>query len=255
MKCKHLLFIFLSFISINIYSQKQPIVPPKEAKEIDQLIKQLKGLRFNNDIKDARDGLVNYQQKALPKLISLLNDKTRLNSDPGDPYTVLATGDYSGYFKVGIIPYNFDWLSIRAGYVIEALTLIDFGYSSSYNKQDIGNGSIKVTWNKIATEESLKKDRKILADKVAAWWEKNKATWSKFNALKTALQSKDNAYIARAVNFIYSGREKCDGFTKESYEKELKPLLKDLLINADKELKSTIEDLLEYGPSRSLVPR
>jgi hypothetical protein len=255
MKFKAFLFACLCFATLFAYSQKKPIEPSKDDKAIDTIIGQLKGLRFHHDIEYATDGLVNYQQKALPKMISLLYDKSRLNTDPGDPYTVLATGNYSGHFKVGIIPYNFDWLSVRAGYVIETLTFIDFGYSSTYSKKDVGFGSIKITWDKLVTAETLKKDRKMLADKVAAWWKKNSASWSRFNALKTALQSSDKANVARAVDFIQVGGTKCDGFTKETYEKELKPLLQGLLINADKELKRNIESILEYGPSSRLVPR
>ncbi len=243
------------FISMSVSFSQPSMAPTKEAQEIDQLIVKLKGLRFHHDIEDARNGLVNYQQLALPKLISLLYNTTRLDSDPGDPYTVLATGNYEGHFKVGIIPYNFDWLSIRAGYVIESLTFIDFSYASSMKITDGKNGNIKITWNKVATAESLKKDRKLMADKVVAWWNKNKATWSRFNALKTALESKDKAYINRAVEFIYDGETKCDGFTKETYEKEIKPLLKEILNTADKELKNKIEHIFEYGPSDNLVPR
>jgi hypothetical protein len=254
MKIIYTAFLFFFYSITSTFSQST-IAPTKEAQEIDQLIVKLKGLRFHHDIEDATSGLVNYQTLALPKLISLLYNTTRLDSDPGDPYTVLATGNYEGHFKVGTIPYNFDWLSIRAGYVIESLTFIDFGYASSMKITDGKNGNIKITWNKVATAESLKKDRKLMADKVVAWWNKNKATWSRFNELKTALQSKDKAYINRAVDFIYGGETKCDGFTKETYEKEIKPLLKEILNTADKELKDKIEHIFEYGPSDNLVPR
>jgi hypothetical protein len=248
------LFLCLCFSILTAFSQ-QPIKQSKEAQEIDQLIKQLKGLRFNYDIRDAKDSLSNFQQLALPKLIALLYNTTRLNTDPGDPYTILATGHYKGPNKVSIIPYNFDWLSIRAGYVIESLTFINFGYSSSYKISENGYGSFKITWNKIATAESLKKDRKILANKVAAWWQKNSTSWSRFNGLKTALNSKDKETVAWAVDFIFGGETKCDGFTKESYEKELKPLLENLLNNADEYLKRRIDHIFEYGPSDYFVPR
>jgi hypothetical protein len=254
MKIVYIIFLVFCFSISSVLSQ-QSMTASNEAKEIDQLIGRLKGLRFNNDIKDASNGLSSYQQLALPKLISLLYDPTRLDTDPGDPYTVLATGNYNGYNKIAIIPYNFDWLSIRAGYVIESMTFIDFGYSSSIKITDNKNGNIKLTWNKIATAESLKKDRKNLADKVTNWWQINKATWSRFNALKTALQSKDKAYVTRGVDFIYYGETKCDGFTKERFEKELKPLLKALLNTTDKELKNKLEHIFEYGPSDDLVPR
>lgn len=254
MKIVYTTFLVFCFSISSVLSQ-QSMTVSNEAQEIDELIGKLKGLRFNNDIKDATAGLLDYQQLALPKLISLLYDQSRLASDPGDPYTVLATGNYNGYFKVAIIPYNFDWLSIRAGYVIESLTFIDFGYKSSMKITDSKNGNIKITWNKIATAESLKKDRKMMADKVADWWQKNKTTWSRFNALKTALQSKDLAYINRAVEFIYGGETKCDGFTKERFEKELKPLLAAFTNTTDNELKQKIDHILEYGPSDHFVPR
>jgi hypothetical protein len=253
---KFIVTLFLGFcFSISSAFSQQPIKQSKEAQEIDQYIEQLKGLRFNHDIRDAKDSLSNFQQLALPKLIFLLYSSTRLNTDPGDPYTILATGHYKGPNKVSIIPYNFDWLSIRAGYVIESLTFINFGYASPYKISENGNGSFKITWNKIATAESLKKDRKIMADKVAAWWKKNSTTWSRFNALKTALKSKDQETVTRGVDFIFGGETKCDGFTKESYEKELKPLLQNLLNTSDTYLKGRIDHIFEYGPSDYFVPR
>ena len=80
-----------------------------------------------------------------------------------------------------------------------------------------------------------------MADNIANWWKMNGSTWTIFGALKTALQSKNKVIMVKAIEYIYDGETKCDGFAKEAFEKELKPLLEVLLIKALKDVKDRME--------------
>ena len=69
-----------------------------------------------------------------------------------------------------------------------------------------------------------------MADKVAAWWQKNKTTWTRLGALKDALQSNNEVRYTKALIFMNTtyDRTSCDGLTKEVFDAEIKPLLKAL---------------------------
>ena len=129
MKITFTLLFGLCLFSSVYYCQQKATKISDDKKKVS-LIKVLQGLRFHHDMEDAKTGLVNYQ---------------KLNTDPDDLYTHLATSNFEGQYKGIIIPYNFDWLSIRAGYVIQELTFIDFGYSSKMKMKDLGNSFYKAT--------------------------------------------------------------------------------------------------------------
>ena len=65
-----------------------------------------------------------------------------------------------------------------------------------------------------------------LAATVSQWWEKNKATWTRFSALKTALSSTNKRSQELALEYLRFNNTICEGLTLESYKTELEPLIK-----------------------------
>lgn len=255
MKRAYTLCFMLCFSTTLLFSQKQ-LVKSNDDKRIDSLIIAFKTLQFYNVLNDAKTELINYQKLVIPKIIKLLYSETKLKFDPGEPYIYFANTNFTYQSKASIIPYNVDWLSIRAGWLMEELTFIDFGYSSNMTEKSAPNFSTIVTWDKIATAATLKKDRKIKADKIAAWWQKNKDTWTRLGAIKKLLQSTDVNDVYRALSYIRYGKTKCDGLTKTVYETEIKPIILTISEQTkDEDIKSIITNLLQYGPSDDLISR
>jgi hypothetical protein len=148
-----------------------------------------------------------------------------------------------------VIPYELDWISIRAGWLLEELTFKDFGYRStaidSPTIQEIKENNFSETnekiyiinWKNRQTEAQIIESRKILAAQVAIWWEQNKATWTRVSAIKAALQSNNEYFISNALDFMKDyapSKNSCDHFY-DLYKSEIRPyivLLKHSLIKS-----------------------
>lgn len=246
------LFCFVMATNICAFSQQN---------RIDSLLNDFKGFMFAYKIQPAKLALETYDKDAIPKIIPLLysSEFTKIDDKPYLMYP--ASREYMsthGY----ILPYNIDWLSIRAGWLIEALTFIDFGYKTELDEKKYAiidgylyKGIREIPWINAPTEASLLKTRKPMADKVAAWWQKNKDTWTRLGALKELLQSKNVDDVYKALHFILYTRTKCDGFTRDAYEKEIKPIIVSIFENTnDDAIISIVTTLLQNGPSRNLIP-
>lgn len=68
----------------------------------------------------------------------------------------------------------------------------------------------------------------MLAERVLNWWEDNKASWTRLNALKDALSSNDEQRQGEALQYLRYGETKCDGLTIEKYESEIKPIVESI---------------------------
>jgi hypothetical protein len=250
----------LSFSTTLLFSQQ--VIKTQEDKRIDSLIKEFKSAYYDQPdhaVKYAKLELENYQKIIIPKIIALLYDTSKIGIHVNEPGVFFANANVSYYKGTGgTIPYNLDWLSIRAGWLLEELTFNDFGYSSKVRSQTYSTNST-IVWEKIATAASLKKDRKIMAEKVAAWWQKNKATWTRLGALKEALQSNNEVRYTKAIFYMNTRyyRTSCDGLTDEVFNTEIKPLLKalktengylELLI--ENFLKDGIEEIIHFNKEK-----
>jgi hypothetical protein len=85
----------------------------------------------------------------------------------------------------------------------------------------------------------------MLADSVSQWWEKNKVTWTRFSALKTAFGSTVQKSQELALEYLRFDKTICEGLTLESYKTKLEPLVKAIInsnnTNAD-QAKYLLED-------------
>jgi len=127
------------------------------------------------------------------------------------------------------VPYALDWISIRAGWLLQELTFQNFGYES----KNIGN----LNWEEKPEGEKLKELRKLQAEKVKKWWQENSIKWTRLESVKEALISDDVNRISNAVQFLRFGETKCDGLNREVFLKEIKPLTLKLRDSKNKDIK------------------
>jgi hypothetical protein len=223
-----------------------------QQNQIDSIIKDFKSFMFEYKIQPARRALERYEQVAIPKIIPLLYS-TAFTKIEDEPYLMYpASKDYM--FSHGyMIAYNLDWLSIRAGWLIEELTFMDFGYKTALDEKKYAvitdydyRGKREIPWINAPTKASLLKTRKPMAEAVAAWWQKNKATFTRIGALKEALQSNNTTRQIIALDYLMDGLigDDWDQLTNK-YKQEIEPLILALKKSNNKSIADNAKRLAE----------
>jgi hypothetical protein len=213
--------------------------------QLDSLINELKQADYRK-ISAAKDGIVNYQKEAIPKLMALLKEtevqKIKNTTD------LIYPGTEKYYGHGGIVYYDIDWICVRAAWVLEEITFQNFGYRDTVLTEDMlfalqmknyaeyqKNGYYDVDFKSKKPKSELKKYYLSLADSVTKWWDNNKNTWTRFNALKDALVSTDVIRQGLAIQYLRYGETICDGLTIENYTTELKPLVGKISVSKNKQ--------------------
>lgn len=196
-------------------------------QKIDSLFLEFKKVSFYENVYPSKLALENLQKEIIPKLVTLVNDTTFVK--------LTGTADliYPGaeqWFGHGhYIPYSMDWISIRAGWLLEELTFQNFGYATT----NIDN----LNWKDKPDEEKLKELRKLQSEKVKKWWKENIKKWTRLESIKEALVSNDVERIAKVIQFLRLGETKCDGLNREVYLSEIKPLTLKLKDSGNKDIR------------------
>lgn len=236
---RNILFLGFLFLSQTAFGQNS----------VESLINELSKPEFYPEalhkasVSQSKDKLVDLGEEAIPQLIKLLKDTNLVKlTNTGDLIYPGATEFYGhGY----IIDYNIDWISVRAGWVLEEITFEDFGYKqnkisegelfklmrTNYESEYLQNGTFKVDFKDSNETEMLKEYRKQLAVKVQNWWDTNQTNWTRFNAIKEALKSNNSNRQHKALHYLRFEKTNCDGLTKGSFVKELKPLVEEIKRN------------------------
>lgn len=234
---------------------KTTVLGFSQTNNLDSLLNAFKSKDFDEVVINAKTVLESKQKEVIPALIQLLEstEYAKLYYSPSLMYP--GTKRFISENEK-IIPYEIDWISIRAGWLLEELTFKDFGFRSTAianptleeiklnNRIEANERIYTVNWQNRQTESQIIQNRKVLAEKATIWWEQNKESWTRVSALKTALQSNNEFCISNALSFMsdYAGYKKsCDNFY-ELYNNELWPhivLLKHSLI---KSIQEKLED-------------
>lgn len=184
----------------------------------------------------AKDSLLNYQQAAIPALITLLRDTTFVKLQ--HTADLIYPGAHEFYGHGWLVDYDIDWVAVRAAWVLEELTFQDFGYRDraitetkllAMQQQGyqfyLANGFHVVDFRTKTPREVLMLYRLGLAEKVATWWQKQSPTWTRYGALKEALASATEPRQAVAIHYLRFDKTPCTGLTSAAYDLELRPLL------------------------------
>lgn len=232
-----------------------------QSNEIDSLLQAFKRKDFDEAVWTSSLKLEKKEKEIIPALIQLLESseyaKLYYSYQLMYPGTKRVIFDYEK-----IIPFELDWISIRAGWLLEEITFMDFGYSSKAicspsildikinNRIETNEKIYTVNWQNRQTEEEIMQSRNILAAKVRKWWEQKKESWNRVSAIKDALQSNNEYRILKALDFVsfYDFRKESIDNYHQLYKSEIWPqivLLKHSLI------KSIPERLVEFFSERN----
>lgn len=217
-KTKYLLFALLTFVStLNVISQA----------DIDQLLNDF----ISDDwakVSDAKDKLENYEEIAIPKIVALLDNSTTIKLK--NTGTLIYPGAEKVYGYGQIVDYDIDKIAIRAGWLLEEISFNNFGFTGEHLPDDNLVSFIKVTFPDYYNNSTNRKElesmavpeiRKVILQlstrRAKDWWKNESSSWTRLNALVTALKSFDEKRQVKALFYIRNGDTKCTGLTKDYY--------------------------------------
>jgi hypothetical protein len=243
-------YIALSAILTLFYNDCWP------QTKIDSCITLLCSAECGKVFKAKHDILLNYQNEAIPKLITLLNDTSYVKLVNTADLIYPGTKEFYGHGY--IVNYDIDWISVRAAWVLEQITFQDFGYLNSLpinkksllalHQQDYQNylnkGHHDINYKDTTSRDSLIKYRLLLAHKANRWWKRNKSNWTKLAALKSALASHNEHREELAIYYLRQGDD-FDAKTKLADRRAYYAQIKDLVIQI-KNNKDSASEQAEY---------
>jgi hypothetical protein len=223
---------------------------------IDKLFLDFRQASFYEKVYPSKMKLENYQKDIIPKLIELLNDTSFVKlSGTAD---LIYPGSTEFYGHGHFVPYDMDWISVRAGWLLEDLTFMDFGYKTSgvddttlfklmkeNYEEYLKKGTYDLEWKNKTNREKLIEFRKILAQKANSWWQANQTNWTRLYAIKDALQSNDENRLGEVLQFLRYGETKCDNLNSQLYLTEIKPLVMSLKGTKYESVKVQVDLLLK----------
>jgi hypothetical protein len=198
-------------------------------------IKELIGKFMSADwpsVMVAKEKLENYGSAAIPEIMALMND-CKLNK-------LKSTGDliYPGaekFFGHGqIIDYDIDNTCVRAGWLLEELTFMDFGFSGIHLPANelaafvkttfpdyYGNAENQKRFNEMDEEAKREAMRSLSIEKAKSWWQISSKQWNRLSALEQALVSTDETCQVKALFYLRNGRTSCKGLTQKYYRSKM----------------------------------
>jgi len=181
------------------------------------MISQLRHANFDK-VYQVKDSIVDRGKEIIPQLIILLEDTSFIKLE--NTADLIYPGAEKFYGHGWAVPYDIDWISVRSAWLLEEITFQNFGYLNL----PLNEGKITQLHDKVSRQDLITY-RKSLADSVTKWWDKNKSTWTRFNALKEALSSNNIQRQNFALYYLRFDKTNCEDLTADKYNTELKPLV------------------------------
>jgi hypothetical protein len=129
-----------------------------------------------------------------------------------------------------VIQYALDWTTDRAGWVLEALTFDDFGFSAT------------ATAPESAAETAARRARAARAART--WWRHNNARWTRLDAVREALSGTTDRQ-RRVLYWLRFGTTPCAGFNVRFFYDEVVPLVRGIYRRTrDRELRDLAAEIL-----------
>ncbi len=250
----------LAVLAWGIANRAEPLVPPAPMDGDTDRTRALTLPQWG-EVRAAAQALESQGAGAIDALFALLNRDERV--DLVDTADLIYPGAKQFYGHGYLVDYDLDWLPVRAGWVLEAITFRDFGFRDGALTEDpllraAVAGMRDVPLDQVA---AIKKDpearRRQRAEAVARaerWWAGvDRAAWSRLQELLEALASDSPARQVAALGWLRYGESACPGLDRKSYDERVLPLVEPLAAAADRNVRDQARMLLEdrdkYGLS------
>jgi len=180
----------------------------------------------------AKEKIENLGSEGIPEMIAIMNDcKVHKLQNTSD----LIYPGAEKYFGHGqIIDYNIDDACVRAGWLLEDLTFMNFGFSGIHLPAneliDFIRKSFPAYYNNPVNRRQLdefnesgkrKLIRSLSIEQVKEWWQMSSQQWSRLYALEQALNSYDEKCQVKALFYLRNGKTRCNGLDESFYKSRL----------------------------------
>ena len=230
----------------------QRIANSKLDEEVRKLVQDLVSEDYGIKVRLAKPKFESLQVRAIPELIKLLDrDELVKLTNTAD---LIYPGAKMFYGHGGILPYDIDWLSVRAGWVLEELTFRRFGFQ----EEGLNEESIRrlVPWvpRDVPLEDIFELEwdpevrrtmREEAVSRAKEWWSKAQSGWKRLDDLEEALMSDSFNRQSFAIEWMRYGKTACEGLDLETYRERLLPLIQRLGDSSDKGVRVQAMYLLE----------
>lgn len=178
-------------------------------------------------VKAAKVNLENQEALVIPELMKLFESTKKVKLENTGSLIYPGAEKFFGHGQ--ILDYDIDYLSVRAGWLLEELTFNNFGFSGVHLPADLIKNHIKLRFPEYynnsanrkridsSSDEELREIVLGLSIKKAKEWWRAQNDWTRLEALVKALQSFDEKRQVMALFYIRNGTTKCTGLNKEYY--------------------------------------
>jgi hypothetical protein len=222
---KYFLYLMLTICLSDVYA----------TSSANQPVRDIIAEFLSNDwpaVLAAKEKLENAGPSVIPDIIALLADcKTNKLQNTGD---LIYPGAEKFFGHGQIIDYEIDINCIRAGWLLEDLTFIDFGFTGihlpvselvDFIKTDFPDYYSIPENQKLlgGMEETEKREliRTLSIKRVNAWWLAESKQWNRLSALEKALTSTDENSQVKALFYLRNGKTSCKGLNQKYYKTRL----------------------------------
>lgn len=190
-----------------------PLVVTLQAREVRDVSAKMRERFVSNDWRKVQRAAVKIEsadRAGVSALMMMLRRNRRVR--------LINTGDliYPGALHPSsegrVIQYELDWTADRVGWVLEAMTFEDFGFSS--------------TSTEATASEGVAAQRRARAVRSArAWWRAHRDSWTRLDAVRDALAGSPNRQ-RRVLEWLRFGTTPCRGFDVRFFNAEVVPQLR-----------------------------
>lgn len=239
-------------LSLNqVLSPYQP-----DSSSIDQLIKTFCSSEWVV-VENAALELEEMGADALPYLVALLARDEAIPLQ--DTFDLIYPGMDRFYGHGYSVWYDIDWLSVRAGWLIERITFEDFGFrESAMSKSPLLAEEIEHQRRHPKSPHYLSHTmpqvrmqlRAEAAERTKEWWDQNRLKWNRLESIYAAMESNDRRRVESILQWIRFGETTCPGLDLDSFDTQVMPIVKELVSSTDNQLSRHAELIIQGDHDR-----
>jgi hypothetical protein len=223
------IYFLVCFFALPVYSRTG-------AEPVNQLIHDFLSTDWPT-VSAAKEKIENKGAEGISDVIAIMNDcRVHELQNTGD----LIFPGAEKYFGHGqIIDYDIDDICVRAGWLLEDLTFMNFGFTGIHLPDDELTDFVRHNFpdyfganERQIAELSVTGKRKLIRmlsiERVKNWWQDAAAGWNRLDALEQALNSQDEKCQVKALFYMRNGTTGCKGLNEQFYKAKLEHTIMNL---------------------------
>lgn len=217
---------YILFCSLSV-----PLFSATKYEPLDQIISDFLSTDWPT-VLSAKEKLENTGSACISQIVALMNDcRIHKLENTGD---LIYPGAEKYYGHGQIIDYDIDDICIRAGWLLEEMTFMNFGFTGVHLADQELSHYIRYTFpayysdgtnqhhlDELTAAGKRKLIRSLSIEEARNWWRSNSTEWNRLSALEDALNSPDEKRQVKALFYIRNGKTRCIGLGENFYKARL----------------------------------